>query len=103
MTRLDLAARDVDALEVGVALLADADEDAAAVAAPDRAAGQLAARRALVAADAAVDVEVVGRREVARRAGAESATQRSGCVYERSGLPASVPTKATRLPSGESA
>ena len=71
VTRIDLAARDVDALDVGVALLAGADEDAAAVAAPDRSARKLTARRALVAADAAVDVEVVGGRQVARRAGAK--------------------------------
>ena len=68
---VDLSGRHVDALQVGVALLADADENRAPVAGPDRAARELAARRALVAADAAVDVEVVGRREVARRSGAE--------------------------------
>ena len=56
---VDLSGRRVDALEVGVALLARADEDRAPVAGPDRSARELAARRALVAADAAVDVEVV--------------------------------------------
>ena len=69
--RVDLAARGVDAFEVGVALLADLDVDGAAVAAPHRPGGRGAARGALIAAEPAVDVEVVGGREIARRAGGD--------------------------------
>ncbi len=68
---VDLSGRRVDALQVGVALFAGADENRASVAGPDRAARELAAWCALVAADATVDVEVVGGREVARSSGAE--------------------------------
>ncbi len=66
--RVDLSARDVDALQIGVALLANANRDRPAVAAPDGTARRLPARRALIAAEAAVHVEVVARRQVSRRA-----------------------------------
>ena len=68
---IDLSGRDVDALDVSVPLLADADQDRAPVAAPDRAAWQLTARRALIAAEPAVDVEVVGGGQVAWCASAQ--------------------------------
>ena len=58
-------------VRIGVALFAHPDQDAAPVAAPDRTAGVRPARRALIAADAAVHVEVVVLGEIARRPAGE--------------------------------
>ena len=66
--RSHLPACGINPHQVGVPLLADLDDDVVSVGRPDRFGRDLAARRALVAADAAVDVEVVGRGQVARRA-----------------------------------
>ena len=55
---VDLAARDVDAHQVRVALIAGDDDDRLAVGRPDRPGRPPASRRALIAADRSVDVEV---------------------------------------------
>ena len=55
----------IDPYEVRVTLFAYLDENRAAVGAPDGPGGMLPARRALIAADPAVDVEVVRRGQVA--------------------------------------
>ena len=69
--RRDGAGRGVHAHEVRAAVLGRDREDRPAVGRPDRLAGLAAARRVLVAADAAADGEVVaGRQVVRRRAGA---------------------------------
>ena len=56
---------DIDPYQVRVTLFAHLDENRAAVGAPDGPGGMLPARRALIAADRAVDVEVVRRGQVA--------------------------------------
>src|SRR5262245_8360115 len=64
--RFHAAARRIHLHDVGVALFANLDDDAAAITAPYRSGWMRAARRALIAADAAVDVEVVGGSEILR-------------------------------------
>ena len=66
--RLQLAGCDVDANEVRVAVLANLDQEAAAIARPDGSGGMLSARRTLIAADATVHVEIERGCQVARRA-----------------------------------
>ena len=81
------------------------DDQRRAVLRPDNRLAVLAARRGLVAADAAGDVEVVVGRQVLRRAAGRRVARprgRAGCT-SGSGCRVSAPTNAMRLPSGDDA
>src|SRR5262249_8836127 len=65
--RIHAPGRDVDAPDIRIPFLADRDEDGLPVAAPDRTRRHLTARRALIASETAVDVEVVGGGQILRR------------------------------------
>jgi hypothetical protein len=65
--RVHLAGGDVDALQVRAPVIRRADVDGRAVATPDRARGQAAPRRTLIAGEPTADVPVVGPGQEARR------------------------------------
>ena len=83
---IDAPGGGIDRREHRVALLADANEDARPGRVPDRGRGMLAARRALIAADRAADVEVVAGGQVAGRAAGDVGDPEIGLIVGPFGL-----------------
>ena len=77
---VDAPGHGIDGREHGVALLANANEDARPGRVPDRGRGMLAARRALIAANPSADVEVVAGGQVAGRAAGDFRDPEIGLV-----------------------